>query len=393
MESTMWTIATGLSGAFGLGVCFSLLGTIAVKMMPRLKIDQSQFGTMISVFMFSSLIASLAVGVLMDKMGYRAVAITGFLAAAACVFMLAYARGYKTGLMACALLGIGAMACNTTGNVLGTTVVSTLFDGDAAAASNLVNVFFGLGLFLTPFAASLLFQKVSYEKAVSAIGIILLIPLLFVVPAVFPAAPAGFVVGDALALLAQPVTIFSALVLFCYIAIEASFSNWLAPFGKEVIAADKPDWTTDRTDASASRLLSAFAISMMVGRLITSFSGITRFEGWVIAGAATLSLGIIFLMTKAHRTGTAYALAAAAGLLFAPIFPTTVGVTFNKLGASGSLFGIIFAVGLAGAVIVPKAIGNVAKGNASVQKSLKLLLPACAILIVLAMILHYLPAK
>jgi nitrate/nitrite transporter NarK len=102
---------------------------------------------------------------------------------------------------------------------------------------------------------------------------------------------------------------------------------------------------------------------------------------------------IILIMTGAKTAGSAYALAAAAGLIFAPAFPATVGVTFEKMGGgSGSIFGIIFAVGLAGAVFVPKAIGNMAKG-ASVQKALKLLLPVCAILLVLALILHSRPAK
>jgi len=81
-------------------------------------------------------------------------------------------------------------------------------------------------------------------------------------------------------------------------------------------------------------------------------------------------------------------LAILAGLFFAPCFPTTVGVTFAKFEPAvyGSVFGIIFAVGLLGAVIMPKAIGNLAKGS-SVQKSLKLLVPACILLIILALVL------
>jgi len=187
--------------------------------------------------------------------------------------------------------------------------------------------------------------------------------------AVFPAAPAGFGLLDAFALLKEPLTIVAALVLFCYIALEASFTNWLAPFGKEVLSREKPDLPTDRLDASAARLLSAFAIAMMAGRLITSFSGIAQFGGWLIAGAAVIAGVIIIIMTGVKSSSAAYMLAIASGLVFAPAFPTTVGVTFTKFGGgSGSLFGIIFAIGLAGAVIVPKAIGNLAKG-ASVQKS------------------------
>ena len=381
----------GLSGAFGLGMCFAVLGSIAVKMMPRMGIDQAKFGTMISAFMFACLIASLVVGVMMDSLGYQLVAIVGFAAAAVAILMLANAKNFGAGVIACILLGVGAMACNTTGNVLGTQVVQKMFHGEgaAAAANNLVNVFFGLGLFLTPFIVSFLFQKVSYEKAVSALGVIVLLPLIGVFMATFPPTPAGFKLMDAVALLKEPVTILAAFVLFCYIALESSFCNWLAPFGKEVLMKEKPGMAADKVDASAARLLSAFAIAMMAGRLITSFSGITQFGGWLIAGAAIVAAVIIMIMTGVKSSGAAYALALASGLVFAPAFPTTVGVTFTKFGGgSGSLFGIIFAVGLAGAVIVPKAIGNMAKG-ASVQKALKLLLPACVILALLAVGLQY----
>lgn len=391
MDHNAWTIMVGLSGSFGLGMCFALLGSIAVKMMPRMGIDQAKFGSMISAFMSACLVASLAVGVLMDSLGYQTVAVAGFIAAALAVLMLAYAKSFGSSLLACVLLGIGAMACNTTGNVLGTSVVQTMFDGDAAAANNLVNVFFGLGLFLTPFLVSFLFQKVAYERAVSALGIVLLIPLIFSFLARYPAAPAGFTLGDAFGLLAEPVTIIAALVLFCYIALESSFTNWLAPFGKEIITREKPRLGTDQVDASAARLLSVFAVAMMAGRLVTSLSGITEFGGWLIAGAALIAAVLIVVMGRITSSGAAFALAAASGLVFAPAFPTTIGVTFAKFGgASGSLFGIIFAVGLAGAVIVPKAIGNLAKGT-SVQKALKLLLPACILLAILAIVLHTRP--
>ena len=44
---------------FGLGMCFTLLGSISVKLMPRLKIHQGKFGTLISSFMVMCLVASL----------------------------------------------------------------------------------------------------------------------------------------------------------------------------------------------------------------------------------------------------------------------------------------------------------------------------------------------
>ncbi|MEE9370578.1 MAG: MFS transporter, partial [Sedimentisphaerales bacterium] len=223
---------------FGLGMCFSLLGSISVKLMPRLKIDQGKFGSLISAFMFTCLIASLIVGVVIDKVGYKPVAIFGFVATALCIFLLARGQTYGMVVVPCLLLGFGAMALNTAGNTL---IPVVLFGGtNPAAASNLGNTFFGLGLFLTPLIVSFLFRKTSYEMAVSTLAVIMLVPVIFAIFATYPESKAGFVISDAFALLAKPAVLVAALVLFCYISLESSFCNWLPPFGKEVINAAKP---------------------------------------------------------------------------------------------------------------------------------------------------------
>jgi fucose permease len=385
--------AVALLCVFGLGMCFSLLGSISVKLMPRIQIDAGRFGTLISGFMFACLIASLVVGVVTDAIGYQWVAILGFVLTAVCIFFLAFGKNYGAVLLPCLLLGFGAMSLNTAGNVMATQV---LFGGkDPAAASNLANVFFGLGLFLTPLIVSFLFRTTSYEKAVSALGIIIILPVIVAFLAKgYPQSSAKLDIGAAVKLLGQPAVLVASFVLFCYIALEASFCNWLPSFGKEVVKKENPSVDTAVADASGQRLLSLFAIAMMVGRLATGLLpsrlnfDLTANGGWVIAAAAVIAAVVIFLMMSCSKGAQANGLAILSGLAFAPCFPTTVGVTFSKFTPDvyGSLFGIIFAVGLAGAVIIPKAMGNMAKG-ASIQKSLKLLLPACIVLIILAIIL------
>jgi fucose permease len=385
MESIVILVA--LLCVFGLGMCFSLLGSISIKLMPRLNIDQGRFGTLISSFMFTCLVASLIIGVVIDKIGYKPVAIAGFAITGLCVFLFARGKTFGAVLVSCLLLGFGAMALNTAGNTM---IPVVLFGGkNPAAASNMGNVFFGLGLFLTPLIVSFLFRKTSYENAVSAIGAIVLIPLILAIPAKYPASQAGFAITDAFALLANPAVLVAALVLFCYISLESSFCNWLPAYGKEVISAARPGEAADAVDASAQRLLSMFAVAMMVGRLIASqISAITAYGSWFIAGCALVAAVVIMAMTVSKSVLQSQILAILAGLAFAPCFPTTVGVTFAKFKPEiyGSIFGIIFAVGLLGAVIIPKAIGNLSKGS-SIQKSLKLLVPACAVLIVLALVL------
>jgi fucose permease len=382
-KAVVWV---AMFSSFGLGMCFVLLGSISVKLMPRLKIDEGRFGSLISIFMFTCLVASLIVGVSIDKIGYQPVAIFGFVLTSVCIFMFANSKTFSSVALSCILLGFGAMALNVTANTL---LPIVLFDGkNPAAASNLGNTFFGLGLFLTPLVISFLLKKATYEKAVSGLAVIVLLPVLFTFFATYPEVSSGFSLKSAVGLLAEPAVLVAATALFCFTSLQTSFCNWLAPFGKEVITA-QGGADEGTVDASAQRLLSLFAIGIMVGRLIASqIDIITEYGSWFIAGGGAISALIIILMMRTKKISHSRILAVLAGLAFAPLFPTIVGVTFSKFNPEiyGSIFGIIFAVGLLGAVIISKAIGNFAKG-ASVQEGLKLLLPACILLVILAIVL------
>src|SRR5512138_1655288 len=370
------TTFVALSGVFGVGLCFALFGSIGVKLMPRLAIDRGRFGTLISVFMGTCLVVSLLAGVVTDKVGYGPVAVFGFAATALAVVLLARARSFAPAALCGVLLGFGAMAMNTAGNTL---IPVVLFGGqNPAAASNLGNVFFGLGLFLTPLLVSLLFRKTSYPLAVSALSVLMLIPLVPALLAKYPQAAAGFDLAKAASLLAQPVVLLGAAVLLFYSSIETSFCNWLTPCAKEVIVRDKPDRSEAAADASAQRMLSFLAVAMMAGRLVTSqLPNVTRYGHWIVAGVMIAAVAVVLRLASARKVSHVTLLAILAGLLLAPCFPTTVGLVYARHPANfGSVFGIIFAAAMLGGSVVPKVIGNLAR-NASVQKGLRLLVPIC----------------
>ena len=380
-------VVVALMCVFWLGMCFSLLGSISVKLMPRLKIDTGKFGTLISSLMITCVVASLVVGVLIDKFGHKPFAIIGFIVTAFCILVMARAKTYGPVLGACLLLGVGAMCLNNVGNTL---LPHVLFKGkDIPAALNLGNVFFGLGLFLTPLIVSFLFRKTSYENAISVLGVIVLIPVIFAILAKnYPDVQIGFKASTAVGLLVNPVVIVAALALFCYISLESSFCNWIAPYSKEIISKDFAEMDGDVVDATSQQMLSIFAVAVMVGRLLASQIQLISAHGEIVIAVMALAAGLIILaMTKSGAIWTGV-LVACAGLAFATCFPTLVAVTFGRFEPQvhGSVFGIMFSIGLLGAVIIPKAIGNLVKGS-SIQKSLKLLLPACLILIILALIL------
>jgi fucose permease len=328
----------------------------------------------------------MIVGIVIDMVGYKPVAVAGFIIAGLCMLGIARGRSYAAVLIACVLFGFGAISLNTAGNTL---LPMVLFKGtNHAAAINLGNVFFGLGVLLTPLIVSFLFQKLSYETAVSVVGLILLAPFPLALLATYPVSEGGFVVTDAFALLREPVVVVAALMMFCYISLETSFCNWLPVFGKEVISSARPNAGTAAVDASAQRLLSLFAVAMMAGRLAASqIPGITEYGSWYIMGASAVAAATIAMMCGAKSVGQARATSLVGGLALAPIFPTIAGTTLSHFSPKvhGSIIGIIFLMGFVGASIAPRVIGSLAKGS-SVQRSLRLLVPLALLLVLLALV-------
>lgn len=380
---------------FGLGMSFAILGAISVNLMPHLGIEKGQFGTLISVFMLSCLVMSLIIGLLVDKWGHKPLAIAGFVIASASFFLIAVATSYTVAVLAVLLMGIGAMCLNTAGNTL---IPVVLFEGkNPAAASNFGNVFFGLGLFITPLLSGWLFKRSpdAYTLNISVIAIIVLIPVIIAILAQYPVVRTGFELSQGISMLGQVAVWVAGLTLFLYIALEASLTNWVTPYGAEIIKKASPDLADEAINAKAKYMMSAFAIAMMVGRLIASrVKAITRIGDKVVAGVGAAVAIIALIMMKSASEPLAWVLVVLAGLACAPGFPTTAGVTFSKFQPRvyGSVFGIIFAIGLAGAVIVPKLIGNWAQGR-TVQESLVILIPVALLLIVFALILGVVKAK
>ena len=142
------TAVVALMAVFSLAICFIILGSISVELMAALKIDAGRFGSLVMGLFLSSCIVQLIIGPLVDKFGYKPIAILGFAVAGGSLFLLAFAPSFTAGMLACIVLGIGAMSLNTVGNTL---IPVVLFGGkDPARASNFGNSFFGLGYVLTP---------------------------------------------------------------------------------------------------------------------------------------------------------------------------------------------------------------------------------------------------
>lgn len=380
------TAIVALMAVFTLAICFIILGSVSTDLMAALKLDSAQFGSLIMALFLTSCIVQLFIGPAVDRFGYKPVAILGFLMTSVSLFMLAYATTYEMARVACILLGVGAMASNTVGNTL---MPLVLFEGkDPARAANLGNAFFGLGYVSVPFLFTLFIQKmgISYTTSLSVFAVLVLLFLVYSLTASYPTVPTGFSLAKALSLLAQPAVLVAALALFCYIALEVSMGSWIRRLMEEILAKG---YTPAEASLWAGMVLSLFGVAMAAGRFLSStIKNLTAVGVKLIAGAAVLSLVAILAMVWTQSAALAILAVVVVGLAFAPIFPTIVGVTFSKFDASqyGSIFGIIFSIGLLGGTFVPAWIGNLS-ATGTVQGGLKVAAAMAALLVVVTPLL------
>jgi fucose permease len=377
------TAAVALMAVFSLAVCFILLGSVSSDLMAALGLDEAQFGSLIMALFLTSCVVQLFIGPSVDRFGYKPFAILGFVVTSASIFLLAYAASFAAAFLASVLLGVGAMSLNTVGNTL---IPVVLFEGkDPARASNFGNAFFGLGYVSMPFLFTLFIQKMgmSYAASLSVFGALMVVFLVLSLAASYPKVPIGFSFAKAAALLSKPAVLLAALALFCYMSLEVSMGSWIRKLMEQLYATGY-----SAADASfrAGMVLALFGVAMAAGRFLSSaVKNLTAIGVRVIAGAAVVSLLAILLMVFTQSAALAILSIVVMGLAFAPIFPTLVGVTFAKFDASqyGSIFGIMFAVGLLGATFVPKWIGNLSAGG-TVQDGLKVAAGMALLLVLVA---------
>jgi len=385
------TASVALMAVFTLGICLIIMGSISVELMTALDINGGQFGTLIMVLYVTSCLVQLFIGPLVDKFGHKPFAIIGFITTSLSMFILAFASNFSLALFASAIMGIGAMACNTVGNTL---IPIVLFEGkDPVRASNFGTAFFGLGYVITPLLVVFIIKSMnlSYSIALIIIGALALVFSVITIRTDLPRVETGYKLSTALKVLFKPPVLIAALALFCYTSLESTMGTWIKKLMEELFGGNL------NVDAStkAGLVLSLFGLSMTLGRfLFSTIKNLTAMGAKVISIMAIVSVLAIILMIVSKGPILGIFAVILVGFAFAPIFPTIIGVTFAKYDKSlyGSIFGIVFAVGLLGGTFLPKFIGNFSVGS-SLQQSLSIAAIMAGILFAISLVIDRIGRK
>ncbi len=378
-----------VASAFAFGVILALLGSVKLPLSQRLAIDEARAGGLLAALNLALIPMMLLSGVLTDQLGVRGVILGGALLAALAVFLLGFAQTYRGALYVLLLVGLGGAGLNAGSVVL---MPAAFFPGKSpAAAENLGNLFFGLGALITPALAEILIRALGFRRAMTVLAVVCLAP----------AAAASVVPADVLtrvatparagSVLADPVVWLAALVFLLYGPLEGTIGIWTTSYLTEVGFAPR----------RASLLLSAFWLAFLTARLLAALLQQTEIqprnsEAWEITILSLLAAVVLANLAGTRQRGAGAAGILATGAVLGPIFPTLVGLLFAHTdpAARGTAYGLMYAAGAAGGLLLPPLIGVYAR-RTSVRAALRitvgvaLLLTAAAV--VLAVVVPRLP--
>ena len=351
------------------GVISSMLGSL----LSILGFTGEQNGTLALTQAVGLTLAALSAGPFIDTRGKKTAMVTGLALMAAALWLMPGAGGnFQLAAALWFLLGLG-------GGVLGTATNSLLSDlGGVRRSSmlNLGNLFFGLGLMITPYLASNVFagdvRGLCYFAAVLVTGTLVVqgsmrMPL--------PSPDKAFSRAEARALLRSPELRLLAAYAFLYVACEVGTSNWLV---KYLIAKGVA------RDQALKILSLGFAFGLLSGRLAASWVLVRVEAPKVVIGSAVLMTVTTFWMLHAGASVAGAAVAVyCVGLAMGPAFPTTLGLAGDAFpNATATAMGLVITAGWAGLAVGSRMIGAIAGSDEANLANALLLFPVFSLIMI-----------
>jgi FHS family glucose/mannose:H+ symporter-like MFS transporter len=339
-------------GMFVFGIVMALLGAILPSLAGRLQFATADIGTLF-VFMNGAMLASsLVLGLAMDRFGMKPPLALGPVAVAGALVVVIRATSFPMLLAAGVLLGVGGGALNGATN----TLVADLHDDPRrkSSALNLLGVFFGFGALFLPFAMGALLAWFSVAKLLAAAAALCAAVGVFAMALRFPPPKQGHAlpVADMPRFLRSPLVLAFAFLLFFESGVEFTLGGFISTYLTSAIGV--------ASVSAASWILAGYWASLMLSRAVMSRLALASDPfRTLLASAIGACVGSVLAAVSPSAGVSAFAVVLC-GWSLAGIYPTALGVVGARFQShSGTVFGIIFAVALAGGMILPWIAGQV----------------------------------
>jgi fucose permease len=347
---TLPLFAGAAAGIAIYGIAFAVLGTVLglPEMRAHLHMDAVHEGNLFSLLYMGVFLSNALIGPIIDAVGSKKVLILSALMVSVSLIWFSSLTTFAEGVCAAVILGFGGGSLNVSVNAL----VSAIYPTKRGSMLNLLGVFFGVGALSVPLAATTLLTHMGITglfwlaASLSAVGAVYYGAVSFPISQV----KRGLVLLDTVRVLRYPGVLQIGILLFFENADEAVIAAWTSIYVGSL--GCKP--------RTATIILGCYWASMMAGRIIASQLIKRIGKLTIVIGAAmggVLGCALLFLST----TPVSLALAAIiTGLSFAPIFKTALSIAGDRHPqATASIFGVVFAMSLIGAMIAPWLVGQI----------------------------------
>lgn len=340
------------AGMFAFGIVMAVLGAVLPSLSARLQIETADIGTLFLVMNGGMLASSLVLGLVMDRFGMKLPLAAGVLLVASALLLIAGATSFASLLPALLILGIGGAALNG-----GTNTLVADLHGDArrkSAALNRLGVFFGFGALFLPFLMGALLRWFSLGTILGATAGLCGAAGVFTVAMRFPAPKQcnALPVADMPRFLRSPLVLSFAFLLFLESGAEFTLGGFIAMYLKRDMAI--------ASASTVSWMLAAYWASIMVSRSVLSrlSLGIDPYRTLLLCACGACAGAV--LAGVAPGPQVAVLAIVLCGWSLAGVYPTALGIAGARFQShSGTVFGILFAVALAGGMILPWAAGHI----------------------------------
>jgi fucose permease len=344
--------AAAYAGMLVFGVVMALIGAILPPLAGRLAFDVADIGTLFLVMNAAMLTTSLLIGLAMDRFGMKPPLALGCLLVAAALVITARAGAFADLIPAVLLLGVGGSALNGSTN----TLVADLHDDPERknSALNVLGIFFGFGALLLPFSVGALLVRLSVGALLLAAALLCAAAGVFAASLRFPAAKQSqrMPVAEVPRFLRHPLVLALAFLLFCESGVEFTVGGFVSTYLVREMGTSV---------SLASMALAAYWGAIMVARIALSryATGVDPFR--VLTYSAAGALGGAAIALAAATAGVVAVGITIIGASLAGIYPATLAIAGTRFRShSGTVFGLLFALALAGGMTVPWIAGQLA---------------------------------
>jgi MFS transporter, FHS family, glucose/mannose:H+ symporter len=338
-------IAAANACMFVFGAVLLLMGSL----LPTLQFTYSRSGNLGSFPLAGILVSTILVGPILDLMGAKKVLVVALGLVAASLGVMPTLHSYS-GLAAAAFVyGLAGGGLNTAANAL----VADLSVAGRAAALNLLGFSFSLGAIAAPLMLSSVVGSFSTSVILRTLAIICLVVLLFVLSLRFPPPiKFGTRLGTLLKVLSHGAVWLFAALLFLESGSENCTFVWTSK-----IVADALHTSPNRANVALVALSAALGGGRIAAALFLRRLGSAR-TIWL--STAVIVAGSIVMQNATQMSGMVTA-AIIIGLGLSAIFPTALGMAGDRFPEqTGTVFGAIMVVALAGGTAGPKIAGWIA---------------------------------